>query len=1543
MTVTHPAPSPLKSQPWLVRALRAIARFTARAVGIFILLAAALVLIAQTDFFQSWVRENGLAILDRNLNGTVVVDDIRLDLFRGIEIVRPRLFAGGTRLLSADRIAITYDLSTLFARVATISEVIIENPDVRIETLSDGSWNLEHVLKPVLDTTTSEPPRGTLVVRHIKVSNGKVLVHNKSVPWPENAEHFDPTHLSLAELFLDASLRLNLADHDAVLDIDRLQVVDKEDGRLSLRAFQAIIRASKQGLEVPKLLVSTPTSTIEVYAAMKGFDVFTGFADSTFRVHPLVARIEAPDFNAPDLHYFVPEVDLLDAYRVYAMVKYDGNSVEVTNLTIQGGPNKISGNVFVGELNGEKPLYLNIAVYHSAGNYADVRRRLRFVPLPDLPFLLQTQIDTVLLRGHPDDSLWIAIHANDRPGRVDGEVSLILSDPLLGYHADFRVSGADMSVFADSTLTSTSLNGAIQLNGRGLTLQTIKATVGLRLDPSVILGRQVRMVKFDATTSGSGQIRVDTLFANLTPFINDTTSPKSNRSEETVSVRGDINIEDLRQPAYHLSVQTSNVNLTRLLGQVNLPTELSLEADVDAKGIELDSIQGRLQGSVTELTLDDRAMMPFNVSATVERGQTERKIDVETDFAEVHAYGRFVPSELLTAVGGTISGIADVVTDFKRHLTSTKSDEASPLPSAVNPYSISYNINVTDVSVLNMFIPDARLSGALLAQGIMSANADSLTVGIDTLVARNVNVTSDSLLLDIDTVRMALGCTVVDLHAKPRVTSAFANCIVDSVLTINSSVLTNTKIELEHRNRELSVFASSGLNSLALMVDGTIRSVPDAAVIEIDSATFVLDEKRGLRWQLEHPAKASLASGVLNIEEFTFRRQWAEAIRVTGIVSETMFNGATVFVENFPLTDIPKFVPIDEKHPVRLLGGLVTSAKLVVNGTWNQPDITANVEVKDIAYNNSNIGTLTSAIRHQNGIVKGTATIVDETHTSSVPALDVRINSVPVNLAFTTVSERIIKNLPWDIALEAHNLNLALAEPFLPAVERVHGRVNAKLALQGPDFANVTLNGAAQYRDGSFLSSSTNISYLSEGSISLQGNTLNLDTVVVRNMTDDYRGGQALATGNVTFNGLSAESVDFKIITQTKRGLLVLNSSSQARSPVVYGDLVIASGTDPIRMYGKLDAPKLSGDVMVLYSDITFPRERSTTKARATTFDYVRHNSSSDVRSVADYARGTQNRTKPKADTNAKSDVLTQTKEAINKVVQAGTASFSDNIDYNLNIYLRGRTLLTMVLSPFEILVADLELVELNNPLKFTGKFADNSTNLKGSVRLKEGTSTYKFYKPFQTGGTLNFSTGGMTNPDLNLIATYQNRRIVNEKPEDYKVQLKITGTKEKPHITYRLWRNEREVVGDSSKIASDALMLILVGKTTDDMMASGQGDIAGQVNAAFSSVATSALSDVISGVGFVQNAQIDLGSDISQSRITLSGQLYGDITYRVSGQISDFSGNSTFTVSVPLSVLGDKEALRLFQTDFSHTVNNTGNITRQTRLWEIKFGARLP
>jgi hypothetical protein len=403
-----------------------------------------------------------------------------------------------------------------------------------------------------------------------------------------------------------------------------------------------------------------------------------------------------------------------------------------------------------------------------------------------------------------------------------------------------------------------------------------------------------------------------------------------------------------------------------------------------------------------------------------------------------------------------------------------------------------------------------------------------------------------------------------------------------------------------------------------------------------------------------------------------------------------------------------------------------------------------------------------------------------------------------------------------------------------------------------------------------------------------------------------------------------------------------MNKGSQVRNPKVFGDIVVASGSNkPIMFYGPLDAPVLSGDVDVLYADVIFPQDRAGSKVKYSAFTYQRTKErSASARSVLDTTA-----VRRVSDTSAVADRMTAA-EMVTDVIKSTTASFSDILRFNVNIYLRGRTLMTMVLGFAEILIADLEPVDVSKPLVITGRFVDNSTNMTGRVRVREGASTYKFYKPFSTSGTLDFTQGGLGNPTLDLKAVYNGRRMnaqTNE-PEAYQVVVDISGTKQRPIARWSYYRNQRKQEGDSAKVTGDALMMLLLGRTQDELTSTGQGNLVNEVNASLSAVATSALGDLLSGVGgLVQSVQMDLGADMSQTQLTVSGQLFSDVVYRLTGQVSDFAGNSTITVTVPFTVLNNADAMRYFNLDISRSVNNTGNITRFQRLWEIKLGARLP
>lgn len=1526
------------STSWLKRGVRFVFRAAVRIIGTLMILLALLVLFAQTPYFQRLVRDQGVALLNQQLNGRVIVDDVRIDLFHGIVIEHPQLIAHGSRVLNAERLTLNYDLSALFVRVAAITNLLLEQPEIQIIRSDDSVWNVQRIGKASADTTSSEPPNGTFTVKRLRIDRGSLYVDDRTTEWP-SGDSFDPTHLKIKDVKLDMGARLNLRAHDASFVINGLSFRDATLGPFTLNRLSTIVHLSPAGLDVTLLRIDMPRTQLQAAFTIPKVDIFTGFSDSLLLLHPLEGSVQAQQVWGPDLKYFIPDVDFLDAYNVKADVRFDGNTIAVNNVMMRAGPSDVRGRVTVSELQGQKPLHLNIAIFNSTGVYADIRRRMRFVPLPDLPFLTTTRLDTVYLSGMPDDSLYLYVQASDKPGAIAGEIELLMRDPDLGYRANLNISNGDLSTFSDSTIHS-SLNGVIHVQGRGLTLATLQAEAEVKLSQSMLAQRDFQNVYMRLQADGHGTIVADSISVRLGSAPSDSAQQARLSQVQRLEMSGEISLVDPDRPVYSALITTDGLNVASLLRMPGMPQQLTMSINLYAEGFDIDSLRGTLGGRVQELTLDDRAMLPFTINASVSRNQSQRNFRLTTEFASIRVAGQYIPSQLISSCASGAEAMVSRVQGMIQHIVPGASASAKTF-AAIEDFDVSISARITDASFVTMLLPQLHVSGGGDLRARMSVDNDQFVLTVDSLNTQQLILSGPNLEALIDPTHLKMDVKISSINAQPLVDRLTVNGFVDRLIIVNNVKLTSASVKLHHDGTQVLFECESGVNNTHFMAAGLYKPQTEATSISLDSARFVLDKDRDLRWQLLEPAIVNVSAGVYNIEKCVFQRPWHETISVSGIVSESSFIGGRVVIQNFPLTDITRFVDLDYSHPVRLVGGLVSEAAIQIDGTWEEPKIKLSLGIQNVSYNKAYIGELTGELNHQNQNVSGWARVTNTDFATEREALNLVVRSLPVNMAFTNVEQRVNEDRAWDLSLEAHALSLAVAEPFLPAIERVRGKTDAKIALQGSRLKDIHLSGAAHFWDGRFLASSTNVWYNSAGWVRLDGQNLYIDSIQVRNLEKDFKNGTAKASGVVVFKDLTVDSIDFTVRTPAKRGIMVMTPSSQARSPNVYGDLIIGSGLQPIRMFGKLDSPKLTGDIVVHYSNLTFPKERSTTKARSSGFEYIRSTDVAAKQSLEEYTLyGLL------TDTSAQptpADPMQQTSEAIKQAIKATSQSFVDIMDFDLEIFLRGRTLLTMNLGTFETLTADLEPAVANEPLTFTGRFADNNTDLRGSVRLKEGASTYKFYKPFRTSGLLNFSQGGMTNPGLDLVAVYQDRRnISSERSEEYKVELRITGTKERPRIAYRVWRNDREMVGDSTKIASDALMLILVGKTSDELTSSGQGDLVGQVNAAFSAVATNALSDIISDLGFVQNAQIDVGSDVSQSRIIVSGQLFGDVSYRVSGQISDLSGNSTFTVSIPLRMLSDAEAMKLFQADVSHTVNNSGNITRQTRLWEIKLGARI-
>jgi len=1503
-----------------------------------VILSAAVVGFLQTETGRKLLTSQVLRYVNGQIHGTLTCDDVRIDVFRGVVLQQPHLRVDGTTLLQAKELRVVYDIAALVGHTTAVNSITIIKPTINLVRATDGVWNFSK-LSMSTDTTPSGPSSLVLRLKEFTIENGTVNVDDRTTPKADSTT-FDPMHLQLHDVDLQASTLLDFAEHDYTVVINKLTCRDVRQTPLNLRQLSAAVHITPGGVQVRALSIETLQTSCQVHADLLGVNVEQqGLTPALLKAHPLRCHVYGKRIWGPDVRFFLPFLDIRDAYAIDTDVAYSGDAVRVQNMELQSGSTVLHGSVEVTGLDGETPLFLNVSLNDSRSRYAEVQQRLRFLHLPTLPFVGTTYVRHVEMKGHPSDSLWFDIDGTDDIGQIQGQMSLDLAKAPIAYKLNAMIKRGDLSRFGPE-FGYCDLNGRVNIQGQGFTLDELRGSYNIDLEKSVVSDRFVRsgVIRINAQEPGVAQI--DTLLLDVTPpnGIDADEAAYDGYTRQQIGISGFI---DSRPDTLHYQFHADfdGVDLQRLVKNASLPTGFSGVVDIAAQGLSLDDFIGSISASVSEFALEDRALLPFSMNLTSSIGSMGRTLKVAAPFANITIAGAYQPTELL----GSFPNIAAILaTTAERRMDAFVNTSNKPIsyPNFNLPgIDAEFDIQLVDASPFNVFLQGVTISSRSAVKARIVSDSTQLRILADDIVISDLLVISDSSTIAADPSSLRGELLYVVENRKPVLAKIDLVAECERNLFIGKDAINKPRVILRGNDSAMQTSATLNVNSIDAHVGLTSLYRGEQVTLLIDTIAATIDKQRKLEWVALDDAVIHARNQVFDITGLRLQRSQDEIITIEGVCSLENFSNLHIRVTDFDIKDITSFVRLDPGHPITFLSGNVGELDLYVNGSWEKPVASMRIRADDVEYNHELIGSLSASIRYANRDIVGKLAIANAKIPNSPNTLAIEVRHLPIDLGLRNVPRRIVDQGVIDIDLSATQLALAAVEPFLPAVERVHGIADGKVTMRGTLPDNMELGGSAVFKNTTFLASPTNIVYRAEGNLHLEGSKLFLDTIHIRNLDRDRRGGAALASGIVTFDGLSVSRVDFNV---TSKGILIMNKGTQVRNPKVFGDVVVASnGNSPIMFYGPPDAPVLSGDVDVLYADIVFPQERSATKAKYSAFVYKRSgDGASAQRSVLDTTSVLR-----VSDTSSSAS-RAQATEVVTDAIKSTTASFSDILRFNLNVYLRGRTLMTMVLGFAEILIADLEPVDVTKPLTITGRFVDNTTNMSGRIRVKEGTSTYKFYKPFSASGILDFTKGGMSDPALDLKAIFNGRRmnVQSNDPETYRVVIDISGTKRRPIARWSYYRNERKQEGDSAKVTGDALMLLLLGRTQDELTSTGQGNLVNEVNASLSAVATSALGDLLSGVGgLVQSVQMDLGSEFSQTQLTVSGQLWSDVVYRLTGQVSDFAGNSTITVTVPFTVLNNSDAMRYFNLDISRSVNNTGNITRFQRLWEIKLGARLP
>lgn len=147
-----------------------------RRAGLILLVTLGLCLVALLTVLQSdWLRERlrGVAVTQaaKYLSGQLTIGRLSGSLWRGVVLDDVTLTQPEGVVFHADRVTARYDIVTLAHKHVVLSEIIVEQPNVKIAQ-NAGGWNVAHLLRP---SSSNGPPTDFRIDR-LQLINGEIAV-----------------------------------------------------------------------------------------------------------------------------------------------------------------------------------------------------------------------------------------------------------------------------------------------------------------------------------------------------------------------------------------------------------------------------------------------------------------------------------------------------------------------------------------------------------------------------------------------------------------------------------------------------------------------------------------------------------------------------------------------------------------------------------------------------------------------------------------------------------------------------------------------------------------------------------------------------------------------------------------------------------------------------------------------------------------------------------------------------------------------------------------------------------------------------------------------------------------------------------------------------------------------------------------------------------------------------------------------------------------------------------------------------------------------
>lgn len=1476
------------------------------AAGI-LLVVIAVALYTRTDMFRNQLRATLMAEVEKIFNGKVYIGTIRGSLVRGFETDSIALQIDNEEFIETGRAIFSYGFLSALRGKYVLKTVALVEPRIHLHSNRKGMWNIGKLLS---SDTTGGPASTYLNFQNLVISNGELfIVDSAALLSPSHfhdSAHVEYHNIHLQNVNLNFSGLIDRTTYEA--NIENLSC-ELEQPPISLTQLSGKFFASPAALHADGVELQTEKTKISLSARLDSVNIFSPLACDTLNNKKISLSLYSLNTNCNEVALFIPTLSFLDG-SVAIDTRLSGTlgDIKLEKLSIGVAESALE---LIGEVQYlTQPESLNInATILNASLFPEDPAAL----LPEFSLPVFSEIGTMkfngIFRGAPNN-FSTKLNIETEQGNLQTDVHIDVRTPQMKYDGTIIASALDVYSFtaafdsrddSDSTVAAiphTNLNFSAEINGEGIALDSLHATLHCRVDSTFVVQRNyeeplaIRSAAVDITArygaislesnfalnAGSGNLRAETQFTG--------------NALSSVSAEGTF----------------THLNPGLMLNDEKYSGDISLLFRANMRGTSFATISGNcnvhfLPSSFLGKSFgaDNDSSHATDVEFLLQQGEAEKNIArLRSPLLDAEAEGQFDLQSLPKIFLAQLSAVGESFSSGK------------PVPCneiSAHPLRITYRCEAKNLEPLQFFVPNM----AFVFVGEMKGTMEIIG---DEIIHTGASEVHDALFQQWNVENNSDTLYATSLHNASLTYEFISSIRENNLIKTRAHISTNIETATYQGTRLDSILLQSrfanntGLFSLSIIANEQYKFVTDGRMFLDDNhSSFSCAPLSFIRgkwnWQSRDTVRFAVHPSLITFSPSVLQRD-SQRVDFSGELRNGRELNFDVVVKNFVIEEIPYITSFDDsvKKDENFRGNINATAKL--SGTLREPILRAAAISENLSFRDYVFGRLLfdGSYAEKNLSAHGEFTSTDSLHPMRFSAE----GNLPLDLAFASVQERFPDDT-MNLKILSNNTPLALFDPFIPRFDNISGTAICSLEIGGttlqPDY-----QGTIKIRNGVFQYEDNKLWYSFAGTLFGEKKKIRLAEFTLANSSADRNDGLVSLGGYFTLRGITIDSLNV-----SARGQLLVLKSTVRQTKGAYGNLFCSTDMAGIIYRGTFEKSFLGGTLFLNDADVTFPPLREQAGNETNIIPIITIDDTSKIKPVLPLIFPEKQQVR-------------QTEGRI--VAKTFGETVLDGLTMDLTVETRGTNQLKMIFGTNP--TTNDELYS-----ELTGKLFLRKTNegirLLGEIDIGQQ-SYYNFFKRFAATGKMKF-IGDVQNPELEISAVHEGIHTtfdsINNVENDKKILviLTITGTRFEPKIAMSM----KELSGaDTLDFAtqgkdpqSDAISFLITGKFRDELTSGERSQLVADVGSSVgSSVVTGFTSSLVSGImtdflrnefGFIRSAEISYtgGNVTDKADVRLSGELF-NAYWRFGGRIFNDIGRANISFQVPLGeVLKTKSLNNLF------------------------------